>query len=92
MDNANQPAFPVPASTVTREGLTKREYLAAMIDPQETIDAYTLDFWEKLIGRKSPVSGGTVIASPLERLQFWAEVEAKVRIIKADALLAELVK
>lgn len=66
-------------------GLSKREYLAALIDVSKDIDGHSVDFIKALVGRDIP-------KTHLENLKFWAEAEAKLRVIKADALLLELSK
>ena len=95
-DNKNQPAFPDTMRAQSQSylnqnpeswptGLTKREYIATHIDVSKDMEDYTKAFFEELLGR--PFPGNTI-----ENYLFWAEAEAKLRAMKADALLAELSK
>lgn len=98
MDNKNQPAFPVEVSYRSdgsiygiqtgnesgfEAGLTKREIISATISMGNEMESYSPKTLVELVGRPIP-------SEPLANVQFWAEAEAKIRVIKADALLAEL--
>jgi hypothetical protein len=96
MENKDMPAFPdtmrgAPQTFSNQcpedlpSGLTKREYLAALIDVSKDIDGHSISVIQAVVGRDIPTS-------PFENLMFWAEAEAKLRVIKADALLTELSK
>lgn len=93
IDNKNQPAFPISEESTDRidqgikiyTGLTKRELIASQLDVSEEIVNRSISYFESLLGRSQPSNEeGSVL--------FWAEAEAKLRVIKADALLSELSK
>lgn len=65
--------------------LTKRELIAAQIDVSKDLENWSTGFLEKLVGRSIPRDN-------IENYKWWAEAEAKLRVMKADALLAELSK
>lgn len=66
-------------------GLSKREWVAAMLDVSDELVNRSMSYFEYLLGRPQPNNEeGSVL--------FWAEAEAKLRVIKADALLKELSK
>jgi hypothetical protein len=99
IDNNNQPAFPdtmraQPQSYINQfperwpTGLTKIEYAATHIDVSKDMEDYGKAFFEELLGRPFPGNDGSAIDNYL----FWAEAEAKLRVMKADALLKELSK
>lgn len=93
------PAFPVvvryengkPVSYQNGEttgqeiGLTKREMIAAQMNVSKDIEDWSTEFFEELLGRKIP-------GNAQDNYLFWAEAEARIRVIKADALLTELSK
>lgn len=93
--NKDMPAFPtiswdqLPNGNVVQytdqPGLTKREQIAAMIDCSKDIDDYPVAFFKELIGRDMP-------ENQIEKYKYFAECEAMLRVIKAEALLAELSK
>lgn len=88
MIDKNSPAFPaIDGSTAFYEkGLTKREFIASQLDVKSDIADYSLEYLESLIGRERPSAPTTA-----EELLKWdAEVEAKIKIIKTDALLTQL--
>ncbi len=101
MENKNLPAYPQPITGSTTDGLTeigdynscavgltKRELIAAHMDARSDIADHTLEYLETLVGRARPSAPTTA-----EQLLKWdAECEAKIKVIKADALLAELSK
>jgi hypothetical protein len=96
MDNKNQPAFPdtrrAAAQSFTNQapedmpiGLTKREWMVAHIDVTNEMENSSLAFIAELMGKQPP--SGT-----MENHAYWNEAEAKLRVMKADALLTELSK
>jgi len=93
MDNKNQPAYPVSEEVTERidqdikiyTGLTKREWLAATLDISKDLTDLPFGMVQKLIGRPMPTD-------QIEAINYWAEIDAKLRVIKADALLKELSK
>jgi hypothetical protein len=69
-------------------GLSKRELIASQMDARHDIADYSLEYLEALTGRARPSAPTTA-----EELLKWdAECEAKIKVIKADALLTELSK
>jgi hypothetical protein len=76
MDNKNSPAFPV---------LSKRELIAARIDVSKDFENYSAAFFTELMGKQPP-------SGHLENYAYWNKAEAKLRVMKADALLNELSK
>lgn len=101
IDNKDMPAFPQSVSAnevgiylatsaniednAQVTGLTKRELIAAHIDCSKDIDDYPIAFFKELLGRDMP-------DNQIEKYKYFAEAEAKLRVIKADALLSELSK
>lgn len=99
MENKNLPAFPISSSsneTGTYSlldarsgfdyiGLTKREWMAAHVDVSNEMVNSSIAFIEALMGKQPP-------SSHLENFAYWNEAEAKLRVMKADALIAELSK
>ena len=94
MKNADMPAMPIPGGkTIQRgslnidigNGLTKRE-MFAMHAKLEGFEFNSVDDLSKFIGRKIDES------SHLDLVKASAECDAKIRLIYADALLAELEK
>lgn len=86
-DNSEYPAFSVPENQYA-EGLTKLEYIATHIPVKyknSQLDEWSYELLTELMGRPST-------SDIHEQFQWWAEAEAKIRIIKAKALLAELEK
>lgn len=88
MDNSTAPAFPVTCAengVIANEGLTKREYFAAMVLPQLVGTMVTLSTWQKIkkfLGLK-----------PTPHLSHFKEsCAAKLAVRYADALLSELSK
>lgn len=75
-ENKDTPVFPV---------LGKRELIAAHIDVSKDMDSMSIVFFKELMGTDIP-------ASKIDNFKWWAAAEAKVRLIKADALLLELSK
>lgn len=76
--------FSTEAAPVYEEtqGMTLRDWFAG----QANVDTHIpKQFAEKIVGRVCPESQ----TEYLESLKFWAEVEAVLRGIKADAMLAE---
>ena len=89
MDNKDKMAFPFyePGTGFgsVSEGLTKRELWATMVDVSKDIENMSTGLVERLVGRPRPDDS-------VDYYLWRAEVEAKMRVIKADALLAELSK
>jgi hypothetical protein len=65
--------------------LSKRELIAAMIDISKDVEGKSTASIEALMGE-------TIPNGRIENYKYWARVEAKMRVIKADALLNELSK
>lgn len=94
--NDGGPAFPgrwydfqpCTGDQVVREqwdGMTLRDFFAAKTEGLE--EEVTLEYAEALAGRKRP---DVVHGSPeniLEWVRFWADADATLRYIKADAML-----
>lgn len=103
MDNNNQPAFPSQYScleegsfggtpvTVERTcfGLSKLEYIATHINVSNDLDGFSGSTMGQLLGRPLP---GASDKNPNDAIEWWFEAEAKLRVMKAKALLAELEK
>lgn len=70
----------------THTGMTIREKIAAML-PEMQIDFGSNTNAESFIGREMPSSN-----NPVEYLTYMAQIEAKLRVIRADALIEELSK
>jgi hypothetical protein len=98
MDNKNQSAFPdtrrAAAQSFSNQapedlpvGLTKLEYIATHITLSENVDGFTNTTLANLVGREMPPAGDSI-----KYVEWWAEAEAKVRVMKAKALLTELSK
>lgn len=94
MDNKNTPAFPVLELKqfgdkllldCTGAGVSKREWMAAHIDVANEMENSSIGFIKELMGKEPP-------SGILENNAYWMEAEAKLRVIKADALLNELSK
>ena len=92
MDNKNTPAFPVlelkqlgdkMLLDCTGAGVSKREWMAAHIDVSSEMENSSIAFIEALMGKRPP-------SGHLENHAYWTEAEAKLRVMKADALLNEL--
>ena len=88
-NRGNQPAAPTLiyeqyADKVT--GMTIREKIAAML-PEMQIDFGSNTNAESFIGREMPSSN-----NPIEYLTYMAQIEAKLRVIRADASIEELSK
>lgn len=93
MENKDQPAYPAldttsiggqPALELKHEGLTKRELIAAMMQPEP--NNYTIETMEKIMGSTLP----DFTKDPIGNIIWYAELDAKLKIIKADALLKQL--
>jgi hypothetical protein len=95
-DNKNLPAFPDTRRAAEQSfsnqnpdqwptGLTKREWMAAHINVANEVENSSLAFIAELMGKQPPT--GT-----MENHAYWNEAEAKLRVMKADAILAELSK
>lgn len=79
----------------TFQGLTKREHFAAMVDVSDYagIDAkIDTELAEKLTGRTAPSISEYGDNYDLERIKFWMQLEAVIRVMKADALIEALNK
>lgn len=97
MEKKDMPAFPVLEAKqlgdkmvldLVSPWLTKRELIASQMDARSDIADFSLEYLEALIGRARPSAPTTA-----EELLKWdAECEAKIKVIKADALIAELSK
>lgn len=77
------------------QGLTKREHFAAIVDVSDYagIDAkIDTELAEKLTGRTAPSISEYGDSYDVERLKFWMELEAVIRVMKADALIEALNK
>lgn len=94
MENKNQPAFPVLELKQLGDkllldcaaaGVTKREWMAAHINVSNEMENSSIAFISELMGKQPP-------AGTMENHAYWNEAEAKLRVMKADALLAELSK
>jgi hypothetical protein len=94
MENKDMPAFPVVEQTkngdkmlldCTASGVTKREWMAALINVANEMENSSISFIKELMGKEPPT--GT-----MENHAYWNEAEAKLRVMKADALLTELSK
>lgn len=95
--NDGGPAFPtmtydqvaasngIGISVTDHPGMTLRDYFAVKVEG--LADDVTLEYAEVLAGRKRP---DVVHGSPeniLEWVLFWADADAALRYIKADAML-----
>jgi hypothetical protein len=91
--NANEPAFPVAEINTnngvftvigSHPGLTKREYFAAM-EQLEPLDDISKSFTEALVGEPIP--------NHTEPMKYWlweSKLRARLKLLRADALIAEL--
>lgn len=103
MNNKDMPAFPVECSynedgstprgvqttnySGWEKGFSKRELISATIsiDQKEEILCFSAAGIKEILGRD-------LSTSLMQKLRDFAEVEAKIRVMKADALLTELSK
>jgi len=96
MSNKNLSAFPDPRRAAAQSfsnqapedfptGLTKREWMVAHINVTNEMENSSLTFIAELMGKQPP-------SGIMENHAYWNEAEAKLRVMKADALLAELSK
>lgn len=67
-------------------GLTKREYFAAMRKPQEGDSSITLKIAKALMGSEPPHADKNII----EYYKWWAEAEERYAVMRADALIKAL--
>lgn len=83
--NPNESAFPevqeVPQFNSHSYGLTKREYFACNITVN--IDDYGYEMAKQLMDSESP-------KDRLENIKWWTEAEARMKVLKADALIKAL--
>lgn len=97
-NNDGGPAFPVAdydhrtfsPETVSEtrrllSGMSLRAYIAANIRIEFEVDIEP-DQAESILGRSVP----TFEADPVGNLEFWAALRARLCVIEADALIAEL--
>ena len=68
-----------PTVSSSQKGMTLRDFLAASVSFVEDDFPNTL-FAEQLLGKTSP-------EDTAGRFEFWLDVEAKIRYMKADAML-----
>lgn len=68
--------------------LSNLAYIATHISISESVDGLGTRALSHLVGRNLPDNE----TEPDDYLEWWAEAEAKFRIIKAKALLSELEK
>lgn len=86
----NEPAFPADAQNQTTgdifyySGITLRQYYAGLINVSD--NDYTTNQALKLMAVENSPD------DPIEALKFWNSVEAKIKVMKADALINELNK
>jgi hypothetical protein len=83
MTEANDTAS--PSGNNLSKGLTKREYFAALA--KVDIDGWTAEGLSDVTGVPQPE-----IPSNLEWQKFWQQAEAKLKVMKADALIEQLNK
>ena len=78
-------AFPevqeIPQFSSHTYGLTKREYFASV--SVVNIDDYSIEFAKQLMGSEIPTDR-------LENCKWWRTAEAKMQVMKADALIEAL--
>lgn len=84
MNNADMPAMPVSDVSNFRDGFTKREMIAMSLPHAEM--EINPQFAHELIGREINWD------DKLDIIKVAAEIEAIQRVMRADALLAELDK
>lgn len=100
MKNGDMPAAPMlnehgcpqhHSSVLVQEGqitgLTKRELLAAM---QRCPDDLAMSWGEAMVGPYPSYDEGRRMRYDEAGMRWWAAVEARYRVMYADALLAEL--
>ena len=85
MNTEDQPAFPHQNTDEHYNGLTKREMMAATVSIG-SIEKWSQELTEALAGYSEP----SYSKEPLKYMQFLCDAEAKLRTMKADALIAEL--
>jgi len=87
MDNINLPAFPPNAEWEHPKvkGLTKLEIIACHTDVSDDVKDYSVSFIKEIMGEEIPEGA-------MDKYNYWARVEAKLKVIKAKALLSELEK
>jgi hypothetical protein len=83
-NNKNMPAFPV-TENIGINGVTKREWMAAHVNVANELENLSIGFIKELMGKEPP-------AGTMENHAYWNEAEAKLRVMKADAILTELSK
>lgn len=92
MTNGNDPIQPlswkerpdgVPQLNTDNNGLSKREYFAAMRKPPEHESVITKMVAEAVMGTPAP-------SGVLENIKWWIEAEEKIAVMHADALINAL--
>lgn len=78
------PAGPYEINSAGKSELSIRELIAATINVYADVENYSVDFFKNIMGKEVPLN------DPIGNYKYWAEAEAKLRVIKADALIAEL--
>ena len=85
MTHANESAFPEvqeqPQFNHHSYGLTKREYFASNLTVD--IDDYGYELAKQLMDSEVP-------KDRVENLKWWMEAEAKIKVLKVDALIKAL--
>lgn len=92
MKNGDMPASPVSTPINSDEvfnGLTKRELLAAH---QSVPNDLSMSWGELMVGPCPCRDDNGALVFDDAVVRWWAQVEAKYRVVYADALLAELEK
>lgn len=88
---SNPSAFPVTATEqsyhnqrplMPESGMTLRDYFAAKEDVSELVNSLTLD-------RIYEIMNVSELPKGFENMIFWFELEAKVKFMKADAMLKQ---
>lgn len=84
--NDGGPAFPVQdASSYRAHGMSLRDYFAIHVKIEES--DITMSGAETLIGRRHPVPEYGKAADPVAVAQFYSDVEAALRYMRADSML-----
>lgn len=80
----NDPAHPHPNHEGV-SGMSKREHFASMANVTDDMDGWDISMLQKLLGRQRPETSDVKGV-----FEFYADAEATLKVMKADALIKAL--